>query len=406
MNDSHTPVTAPYRTFAALCVLAGSASGLTGCGPSVAGWTLSYDEGRRVADARQADLFVLYKDHLEAESGRLEDVVKHPTVAPLLAGKVKCLLLTEFEPNRRFVGQYGIDEAPALIVIHPDQTYHARAGPLSVDQAVDFLKNAVPPGREPRLNPRVPRTYEYRWRNIHEDALEEAQRRNRKLLIVYKWWLSGESTELLRRLSKPEVARHFADMVHCILDWDYIPNRRHMARYGIQKVPALVIVHQDGTYHSNVGLHDISGIVRFAVNARAPGRKPGTSTRDRVAPPYRWNRDFDRASALARRQDKNLFVFYYSVFSNESNTMEQRLNRSDVASLFSDTVHCKMDWGAPENREVMARYGVSRVPALVIIRPDGTYHARIGQQEIAGLYRLVQDADRAGLSPAGSANRP
>jgi hypothetical protein len=243
---------------------------LTGCGPGVAGWVLSYDEAQKAAQARQTGIVVLYKDHLDPQSGRMEDVLRDPRVTPLLSGKVKCLLLTDFEPNRRFVAQYSVEDPPALIVMHPDQTYHARSGLMSVEQAAEFLKSAVPPGTKPQINPQVPRTYEYNWLGIYEDALGQARRQNRPLLIVYKWWLSSESTELLRRLSRPEVARHFADMVHCILDWDYTPNRKIMADLGVNKVPAMVIITQSGASYKCVGLVEIKDIVKFAVSARPP----------------------------------------------------------------------------------------------------------------------------------------
>jgi len=262
------PKNLTVRRWAWLLVLA--VVPLSGCAPGLAGWTLSYDEAQKAAQARQSGIVVLYKDHLDPQSGRMEDVLRDSRVTPLLSGKVKCLLLTDFEPNRRFVAQYGVEEPPALIVIHPDQTSHARSGLMSVEQVVAFLKSATPPGTRPQINPQVPRTYGYNWLGIYEEALGQARRQNRPLLIVYKWWLSSESTELLRRLSRPEVARHFGDMVHCLLDWDYIPNRKIMADLGVNKVPAMVIITQSGTRYRSVGLVEIKDIIKFAVSARPP----------------------------------------------------------------------------------------------------------------------------------------
>jgi hypothetical protein len=362
-------------------------------------WIDSYNLAEQVARSRETDLVLFYKDHLDPQSGQMAERLEDPRVHSALTGKVKCVLVTVFEPNAKFVAQYGVSGAPALIVVHPDQTYHAREGPMSVEQIVDFLHSAQAPGEKPELNPQLPREYQYQWIGIYEDALERARRQNRKLLIVYKWWLSGESNELLRRLSKPEVARHVHEMAHCLLDWDYVPNRRHMASYGVQKVPAMVIVHQDGTYHAKEGLPDIADIVRFIVNARAPGQLPGWRARADVRAAYRWYADFDRAAVVARRQDKSLFVFYYSTFSDESNRMEQLLGQTETAALFTDTVNCKLDWAIRGNRELVKAYGVDRVPAFIIVRPDGTYHTRVGSVGTVDLVNLFREAERAGRTP-------
>jgi hypothetical protein len=278
-------------------------------------------------------------------------------------------------------------------------------GPQTLEELQKFITGAVPPGEKPNLNPSVPREYEYRWFNIYEDALEEAKRQNRRLLIVYKWWLSGDSTELIRRIHKPEVARHFATMIHCMLDWDYIPNRQHMAQFGVDKVPALVIMHQDGTFHAMEGLASINKIVEFAVAARAPGNRPGLPRTERAAS-YNWQTDFDRALGIARRQNVNVFVFYHSVFSDTSKQMEDRLMEPAVAALFQNTVNCKLDWSNPQNRALMEPYAVDRVPACLLIRPDGTFHVRIGPQTVEDMASLVHAAQRPGRSPIGRATTP
>lgn len=384
------PVSSVGRFLWLGCLLA------SGCGPA---WMDSYNLAEQVARSRDTDIVYFYKDHLDPQSGQMAERLEDPRVKSLLAGKVKCVLVTVFEPNAKFVAQYDVSSAPALIVVHPDQTYQAREGLMSAEQIVEFLHSAATSGEKPELNPQVPREYQYQWIGIYEDALERARRQNRELLIVYKWWLSAESTELLRRLSKPEVARHVHEMVHCLLDWDYVPNRRHMASYGVQKVPAMVIIHQDGTYHAKEGLPEIADIVRFIVNARAPGKLPGWRARADVRSAYRWYAEFDRASIAAVRNDKNLFMFYYSTFSDESNRMEQLLGRTEAAALFTDTVNCKLDWAIRDNRSLVSRYGVDRVPAFIIVRPDGTYHSRVGGASLVDLVNLIREAERPGRTP-------
>jgi hypothetical protein len=134
-------------------------------------------------------------------------------------------------------------------------------------------------------------------------------------------------------------------------------------------------------------------------NAKPPGQALGWKTRTRSGDAYQWRTDFREALAIAGREQKNLFVFYYSAFSDESNSMEQMLSRVDVASLFTDTVNCALDWASGSNRELLTDYGVDRVPAFLMIRPDGTYHARAGKVDVADLSALITEAQEPGLRP-------
>ena len=243
-----------------------------GCAPV---WHLHYDEAEKLARARQRPLAIFYKAPLDVRSSQLEDLLETPPARQWLADKVRCILTSDFPPFRRYVAQFGVLQAPALILIHPDGTYHARNAPADLDELLAFLQQAQPPGRTPELNPQIPRAIDYRWEGIYEQALAAARQQNRELFIVYKWWLSPESTELLNMLqTRPEVARHFNETVNCVLDMDYLPNRTHLQRYGVTEVPAVVLVHRDGTYHAHSGPMTAVEIVRFVTGAKPPGRVP------------------------------------------------------------------------------------------------------------------------------------
>ncbi|HEY3244180.1 MAG TPA: hypothetical protein VGM03_12610 [Phycisphaerae bacterium] len=248
-------------------LLAGVALLMTGCGPQT---VLTYEE----AEARQRHtdrpILVFYKNHEDPASGQMKENLQNGQLAPLINGTIFCVLVSDFPPNRKFVAQYGVEYPPALIVIHPDGTYHSREGLLSVEEIRTFLASASGPGQPANLNAQVPRDIDYHWENDYERAVLHAQQRNRELFVVYKSWASPESTELLARLmNRPEVALHFVETVNCILDDSFAANRSYMARFGIERVPAMVLVHRDGTYHSHVGPATPEEIVRFVTASQA-----------------------------------------------------------------------------------------------------------------------------------------
>ena len=371
----------------------------TGCAPV---WHLHYAQAEKTARSRDCPLLVFYKDSLDPGSSQTQDLLETAEVRPLLEGMVRCMLTSEFPPYRRYVAQYGVMQSPALILIHPDGTYHARSGVMQPEEIHDFFANAKPPGARPILSPQIPRTIDYQWQGVYEDAVALAAKQNRGLLIVYKWWLSPESNDLLAvLLNRPEVARHFTETVNCLLDLAYLPNRTHVRKYGVTEVPALILVHRDGTYHARTGAMTAEQIIRFVSSAQPPGKLPGGSLVDRMKSraQYRWYTEFSRAAAHARNRGTDLFVFFQSPYSEESNRMARMLDRSDVAALFADTTNCRLDFSVPGNRSLMARYRVDRVPAFMIVRPDGTYHVRTGAIRAEDLAALVRAAKGPGLPP-------
>lgn len=348
-------------------------------------------------------MLIFYKAPLDRQSSLMEDVLEHGRAQPLLAGKTLCMLVNEYPPHRKYVAQYGVAQPPALVLVHPDGTYHRYDGPADLQHIGDFLVSAKAPGDRPKLSPQIPRTIDYRWEGNFEEAQAKAQRQNRELLIVYKWWLSGESTELIATFdSRPEVARHFTETVNCLLDMDYLPNRIHVRKYGVTQVPALVLVHRNGTYHAHTGPMSADQIVRFVSQARrSRGKAPRADFAQRMQTRagYSWYTDFTRAAAHARNRGQDLFIFYNSLYSDHSNRMARLLDRADVADLFGDTINCRLDFSVPGNRQLMTRYRVDRTPAFLLVRPDGTYHVRVGLLTRQDLINLRRAAEQPGNLP-------
>jgi hypothetical protein len=241
-----------------------------GCGPP---WVYSYVEAEKLGKAAERPILVFYRDHLDPQCGQmLKTLNTTATRVTNHRNMVRCSLLTAYNPDRRYVAQYGVTSAPALIVIHPDGTYHSRMGSGTAEEVMEFLENATPPGSTPNLDIQVVRPTDYlaRAEGTYEKALGKARRQNRKLLIIYKWWLDGDSTEMIRRMMRPEVAARCSETINCILDWDYVPNRRHVGQHGVSRYPALIIVHQDGRADVREGLMPTEEIVRFLTQVLRP----------------------------------------------------------------------------------------------------------------------------------------
>ncbi len=213
-------------------------------------------------------MLVFYKDPLDVRSRFLRDALESPQVERQTEDMVHCLLVPSYPPNRSFVAQYDVLEAPALIVIHPDGTYHRLKGAHNAEEVATFLASSEPPGRRPEVNPRIPQGNTLDYFNVYERAVEHARRQNRRLFIIHKWWLDPASTELIRRVSKPDVTRYLADAVVCILDWDYVPNRGHLRAYGVTSFPAIVMQERDGRYRALSGVPTVEELIRFIVSSR------------------------------------------------------------------------------------------------------------------------------------------
>ncbi len=233
-----------------------------GCGPK---WESDINVALRQARRRQSGVVVFYKDPLDAQSALMHESLEEPEVRKLIQERVRCVMVPFYPPDQRFVARYGVTQPPALIVIHPDETYHALTGAVDARSVVSFLNRAKPPGAQPNRNVEVATTERVQFYNVYDRAKDAAERQNRRLVLVYKWWLDGDSSELIRRLTTSTVSTYYTDSIVCILDWDYVPNRAVVAEYGVTDFPAVVAVDPDGAYRVLRGLPSVEQLIRLGV---------------------------------------------------------------------------------------------------------------------------------------------
>ncbi|MEK7757018.1 MAG: hypothetical protein AAB385_07385, partial [Planctomycetota bacterium] len=237
------------------------------------GWDADYD----AAEARMAEsggeLLIFYR---AIDQGRPDPTFEALRSAPLkqqTAQYVRCSLFRSYEPDRRYVAQYGVDRAPALIVVHGDGTYHARMGLTSAAQISEFLAAAQPPGAAPVLNPHIPRETNYAWHSSLESAEAAAQKTGQSILIVFDRWWSRDRRKLEKLLERREVYSRFAGLVHC-RPWSILGlGDQSMVRFGVMNLPALVVVHPDGSHQVLELPTSYEAIVRFADRARPTARR-------------------------------------------------------------------------------------------------------------------------------------
>lgn len=242
------------------------------------GWNADYDAAEARMGESGGDMLIFFRS---VDQGRPDPMFEALRSAPLkqqTAQYVRCSLYRSYEPDRRYAAQYGVERAPALIVVHRDGTYHALEGVASAEKISEFLAAAQPPGAVPDLNPHIPRETNYAWHSSLESAEAAAQKAGQSILVVFDRWWSRDRRKLEKLLERREVHSRFTGMVHCRPRSILGNGDESMARFGIVNVPALVIVRPDGTSHVLELPTCYEAIVRFADRARPTAGAATSST--------------------------------------------------------------------------------------------------------------------------------
>jgi len=235
------------------CVTAMALLYSTGCISSLdqwtpGGWLAGYETAEQHALKTDRPLLIYYREADHERNRAMDDALKSSLVERLSANYVRCRLFRSYEPQRRYVAQFGADRTPALVVVHRDGTYHSHVGLMSSAEAASFLANAQPPGEEPRLDPYVPRRPQYVWQKRIDEAERTAQRLQRPTLIVFHRTLTSDWNTVEKILLRKEVYARFAGLVHCRVGVLNPWSSTHNTRFGALRLPALVLLRNDGTF--------------------------------------------------------------------------------------------------------------------------------------------------------------
>ncbi len=233
-------------------------------GLTLGGWVADYDTAQSRAREADRELLIFYKDTRLGVDDDSWKSLNSRELKRTLRPYVRCKLFRPYEPDRRFVAQYGVERAPALIIVHRDGTYHARVGSMSGAQISEFLAEASPPGSPPILNPHIPRRVEYGWHRSFESAQAAAEQTGKPILLVYHRWLSRDWARLKELLTTREVYSRFDDMVHCRLGGFPPWTEAYITRFGAIRLPALVVAYRDGTHRALELPTSVESVARFA----------------------------------------------------------------------------------------------------------------------------------------------
>jgi hypothetical protein len=241
------------RTGVFSCVTAMALLYGTGCISSLGhwtpgGWLAGYESAEQHALKTGRPLLIYYREFGHEKDRAMDDALKSSLVERLSAHYVRCRLFRSYEPQRRYVAQFGVDRTPALIVVHRDGTYHSHIGLMSSVEAASFLAHGQPPGAQPRLDPYLPRKPQYVWQGRIDEAERTAQRLQRPALIVFHRTLTSDWKTVEKILMRKEVYARFAGLVHCRVGVLNPWSSAHITRFGALRLPTLVLLRTDETF--------------------------------------------------------------------------------------------------------------------------------------------------------------
>lgn len=237
------------------------------------GWVFDYASAQERVSRHPGPLLVYYSEARPGRGDALQEALRNRELAAKTGPYVRCRLYVSHEPDRRFVGQYGVNRAPAWIVIHEDGTYHSRMGAASPDEVVAFLDQANAPGDPPIPYSYLPSPTVTSWLTDWTQAEEVAERERRPILAVYTRWLSRDWTKLDAIMDSVEVRRAGEGFVRCRIAVGDPWREQEETRFGRIELPALVAQRRDGAFeifeHPNSAQAVVEFLRRGAVGAEA-----------------------------------------------------------------------------------------------------------------------------------------
>lgn len=213
------------------------------------GWIGDYDTAERQSQETDRPILYHYLNPRGANHQALKKIWTDGQLEPALEKYVCCRLYSSYEPDRRYVAQFGVTKPPALIIWHRDGTYHAAEGAITRDELLAFLVRAQSPGDQPTINPLIPRQPDYHWLISLEAAKAEKATHGKSQLIVYFRSMTQDWSQLKKLFAQREVWRALRGWTHVrigVMPWN--GKSYDTKLFGQLRLPAIIAVQPDGRY--------------------------------------------------------------------------------------------------------------------------------------------------------------
>jgi len=240
------------------------------------------------------------------------------------------------------------------------------------------------------------------WISDYESAERQAGERQQPVLFYYKDTRNrhDDACRLIEQVCTDGDDR----FVRCILLNSYEPDRRYAAQFGVERSPAMILVHSDGTFHASTGPFTDDSIRAFLARSNPPGLRPNPNPYLPRRAEFAWHTSLRDAGPEARRQDRDLLVVYYRGVSQDWFDLEALLARPEVLRHVAGMVHCREAFWGIAGAEGDTPFGVLALPALVVVRRDNSHQILEQPTSADAVARFVAAPSKpaADREPSGS----
>ena len=235
-------------------------------------WPADFETAERKQAQQDRDVLIAYQAADPQVKGDVLKVLTDEQLRGRLDDYITCLLYDSYEPSRRYVEQFGVWRAPAVVVLRTDGTYHAHCGPLTPADVEALLAAAQEPGQLPQRNDLIHRVADYDWHHSLDAALDAATPGQPVLIARVRARSPWIARQLEQMLATHEVHTRCAGWVHCWLT-DYRP-WGGWSRFGVEQLPALVVIDAAGGAHTLEQPTGADQIARFLDQSVAEVAEP------------------------------------------------------------------------------------------------------------------------------------
>jgi len=273
-----TPVLRTTGFLLFLVPLVGSA-GCSGFGRWVGPrWYTDFDSAEAAVRESSDPLLIRYVDPKPGRRDPLDGAFDDSEVRQRLRHLVCCRLYKQYEPDRRYVGQFGVQRAPAVILVHPDDTFRAQTGRINAEELLAFLDPSAGTDQTVSRSPYIRREARFDWQGGISAVAEAVEHTGKPgLVLVYRRFSSDLDT-LDEMLETHEVYSRIGHMVHGREPGWNRWARTRKTQFGEIKLPAIVLMQPGGQHDVFEMPNSSAAIARFADRCLSPRRKEATQS--------------------------------------------------------------------------------------------------------------------------------